>query len=182
MGHIKLASPCAHIWYLRGVPSRMGMILDIPAQKLERVIYFAAYIITKVDEEAKKKILEEIDKEYKQKIKAVKKRAKEVERLKELRDAAKKEVEEIRPLRILNEIEYFDLSLKYGHIFEAGTGAETLRKIFEEIDLEKEIKKLEEKLEKAKQKKQDLTQGELRRTLRRLQLFRKMEEDMPPLI
>jgi len=177
MGHIKLASPCAHIWYLRGVPSRMGMILDIPAQKLERVIYFAAYIITKVDEEAKKKILEEIDKEYKQKIKAVKKRAKEVERLKELRDAAKKEVEEIRPLRILNEIEYFDLSLKYGHIFEAGTGAETLRKIFEEIDLEKEIKKLEEKLEKAKQKKQDLTQGELRRTLRRLQLFRRMHKN-----
>jgi len=174
MGHIKLASPCAHIWYLRGVPSRMGMILDIPAQKLERVIYFAAYIITKVDEEAKKKVLEEIDKEYKQKIKAAKKRAKEVERLKELRDAAKKEVEEIKPLRILNEIEYFDLSLKYGHIFDAGTGAETLRKIFEEIDLEKEIKKLEEKLEKAKQKKQDLTQGELRRTLRRLQLFRRM--------
>ena len=177
MGHIKLASPCAHIWYLRGVPSRMGMILDIPAQKLERVIYFAAYIITKVDEEAKKKVLEEIDKEYKQKIKVVKKRAKEVERLKELREAAKKEVEEIKPLRILNEIEYFDLSLKYGHIFEAGTGAETLRKIFEEIDLEKEIKKLEDKLEKAKQKKQDLTQGELRRTLRRLQLFRRMHKN-----
>jgi len=131
MGHIKLASPCAHIWYLRGVPSRMGMILDIPAQKLERVIYFAAYIITKVDEEAKKKVIEAIDKEYKQKIKVVKKRAKAAERLKELREAAKKEVEEIKPLRILNEIEYFDLSLKYGHIFEAGTGAETLRKIFE---------------------------------------------------
>jgi len=107
----------------------------------------------------------------------VKKRAKEVERLKELREAAKKEVEEIKPLRILNEIEYFDLSLKYGHIFEAGTGAETLRKIFEEIDLEKEIKKLEDKLEKAKQKKQDLTQGELRRTLRRLQLFRRMHKN-----
>ncbi|MCD5396339.1 MAG: DNA-directed RNA polymerase subunit beta' [Candidatus Pacebacteria bacterium] len=177
MGHIKLAAPCSHIWYLRGVPSRMGMILDIPVQKLERVIYFAAYIITKVDEETKKQILDEIEKEYKQKIKAAKGKEKEVERLKELREEAKREVEEIKPLRILNEIEYFELSLKYGHIFEAGTGAETLRKIFEKIDLEKEIKKMEEKLEKVKQKKQDLSQGEVRKILRRLQLFRRMHKN-----
>src|SRR4030043_2431027 len=69
MGHIKLASSCSHIWFLRGVPSRIGMVLDIPMQQLERVIYFASYIITKVNEEAKKKILEEIEKEYKTKSK-----------------------------------------------------------------------------------------------------------------
>ncbi len=50
MGHIKLASPVSHIWFLRGVPSRMGMILDIPMQQLERIIYFAAYIVTNVSE------------------------------------------------------------------------------------------------------------------------------------
>ena len=55
MGHIKLATPCSHIWFLRGVPSRMSLVLDIPMQQLEKIIYFAAYIITKVDEPAKKK-------------------------------------------------------------------------------------------------------------------------------
>jgi DNA-directed RNA polymerase subunit beta' len=71
MGHIQLATPCSHIWFLRGVPSRMGQVLDLPMQKLEKVIYFSAYIITKIDKEAQKKILEEIETEYKAKIKAV---------------------------------------------------------------------------------------------------------------
>ena len=44
MGHIELASPCTHIWYLKGIPSRMGLILDVPAKQLEEVIYFAAHI------------------------------------------------------------------------------------------------------------------------------------------
>ena len=61
MGHIKLATPCSHIWFLRGVPSRMGMVLDIPMQHLEKIIYFASYIVTKVNEEAKSIILEEIE-------------------------------------------------------------------------------------------------------------------------
>jgi len=72
MGHIKLATPCSHIWFLRGVPSRMSLVLDIPMQQLEKVIYFAAYIVTKVDEEAKKKVLEEIEKEYQRKLKGQK--------------------------------------------------------------------------------------------------------------
>lgn len=55
MGHIKLAVPVSHIWFLRGVPSRIGMVLDLPMQQLERVIYFVSYIITDVDEEAKRK-------------------------------------------------------------------------------------------------------------------------------
>src|SRR4030043_1794417 len=71
MGHIKLASPCSHIWFLRGVPSRIGMVLDVPMQQLEGVIYFASYIITKVNEEAKKKVLEEIEREYKRKAKGL---------------------------------------------------------------------------------------------------------------
>ena len=64
MGHIKLATPCSHIWFLRGVPSRIGMVLDIPMQQLEKVIYFTSYIITNVNEDAKKKALQEIEKEY----------------------------------------------------------------------------------------------------------------------
>ena len=72
MGHIKLACPVSHIWFLRGVPSRMGQVLDLPMQQLERVIYFAAYIVTDVSEVAKKKALEEIEKEYKMKVKSLK--------------------------------------------------------------------------------------------------------------
>ena len=53
MGHIKLACPVSHIWFLRSVPSRIGLILNIPGQQLEKVIYFAAYIITDVNKEEK---------------------------------------------------------------------------------------------------------------------------------
>src|SRR4030043_1376586 len=69
MGPINLASPCSHIWFLRGVPSRMGMVFDIPMQQIEKVIYFSSYIVTSINEDAKKKVLDEIEKEYKVKMK-----------------------------------------------------------------------------------------------------------------
>ena len=176
MGHILLASPVSHIWFLRGVPSRMGMILDIPMQQLEKVIYFAVYIITNVNEPAKKKILEEIEKEYKSKIKnkklkiknTNKKLKKELQELKEAKDRAREEVLSLKPLKILSEIEYHDFSLKCGEVFEAGTGAETLRKIFEKVDLKKEISNLKKELEA-------VAPLNRRRILRRLRIFQGME-------
>jgi DNA-directed RNA polymerase subunit beta' len=157
MGHIKLASPVSHIWFLRGVPSRMGMILDIPMQHLERIIYFAAYIVTNVSEPAKKKTLEEIEREYKQKVKSSSSKLKTQKRklktnlqeLKLARDRAREEVLNITPLKILSEVEYKELSLKCGEVFEAGTGAETLRKICEKIDLKKEIPSLKKEFKEA---------------------------------
>ncbi|MCK4454287.1 DNA-directed RNA polymerase subunit beta' [Candidatus Parcubacteria bacterium] len=144
MGHIALACPVSHIWFLRGVPSRIGTVLNIPVQQLEKVIYFASYIITEVDEEAKKKVLEEIDKEYQQKLKVKSEKLKvKKEELKIAKDRAREEVLGLKPLKIISEIDYHNLSLKYGQIFKAGTGAETLRKIFEEIDLKKIVKELE---------------------------------------
>jgi DNA-directed RNA polymerase subunit beta' len=71
MGHIKLAVPVAHIWFLRGVPSRTGLILDLSVQDLEKVVYFAAYIITKVDEEARNATIEQIESEFKSKKKEI---------------------------------------------------------------------------------------------------------------
>ena len=150
MGHIKLASPCSHIWFLRGVPSRIGMILDIPMAHLEGVIYFASYIVTKVSEEARKKALAEIEKEYKQKRKAKSEKRKVAEKeLKAARDRAKEELMSLQPLKILSEIAYHNLSLKYGEVFEAGTGAETLRKIFQETDFKKIAHDLQVRAEKA---------------------------------
>ena len=165
MGHIELATPCAHIWFLRGVPSRMGMLLDIPMVQLEKVIYFASYIVTKVSEEAKKKTLEEIEKEYRQKLKSSasaktsagkQKSSKEGKlsagqakiresELKEARDRAREEVLSLKFLKVLSEADYHRFSLKYGEVFEAGTGGETLRKIFQEIDFKKTAKDLEKK-------------------------------------
>jgi len=60
MGHIELASPVAHIWFVKGTPSRLGLLLDISPRALERVLYFAQYIITHVDEEAKRRALEQL--------------------------------------------------------------------------------------------------------------------------
>ena len=71
MGHIKLAVPVAHIWFLRGVPSRLGLILDLGVQELEKVVYFASYIITNVDEEARQSTVEQIEREFKSKKKEI---------------------------------------------------------------------------------------------------------------
>ena len=61
MGHIELAAPVAHIWYVKGTPSRLGLLLDISPRNLERVLYFASYLITNVNEEAKTAAIEEIN-------------------------------------------------------------------------------------------------------------------------
>src|SRR5437660_9995466 len=61
MGHIELAAPVTHIWYFKGVPSRLGYLLDLAPKDLEKVIYFAAYILTRVDEDARHKDLPEIE-------------------------------------------------------------------------------------------------------------------------
>jgi DNA-directed RNA polymerase subunit beta' len=63
MGHIQLASPVSHIWYFKGTPSRLGILLDISPRNLERILYFALYIVTGVDEEARKRLLAQLEEE-----------------------------------------------------------------------------------------------------------------------
>jgi DNA-directed RNA polymerase subunit beta' len=67
MGHIGLAAPVAHVWYTRRVPSYLGLLLDISRRNLDRVLYFAQYVITNVDEEARQRALARIERELKQK-------------------------------------------------------------------------------------------------------------------
>ncbi len=166
MGHIKLACPVSHIWFLRSVPSRIGLILNIPGQQLEKVIYFAAYIITDVNKEEKNRALEQVEREYKEKSKIEIKNQKEASEkqmtklkksekitkseLKKARNRAIEEIMSLRPLKVLSEIEYQQFSLKYGQVFTADTGAESLKKIFEKIDLKKEIQKLKKEITEAK--------------------------------
>src|SRR6266550_2271967 len=63
MGHIQLASPVSHIWYFKGTPSRLGILLDISPRNLERILYFALYIVTWVDEDARARLLQQLDEE-----------------------------------------------------------------------------------------------------------------------
>ncbi|MEK7593794.1 MAG: DNA-directed RNA polymerase subunit beta' [Patescibacteria group bacterium] len=148
MGHIDLASPVAHIWFLRGVPSRIGLILGTPVSDIEKVIYFAGYIITKVNGAEREKVIKNIEAEYKSKIKSIADE-KGREKLKELLVAAKKEIADIQEGKVLDEITYHRFSVKYSVVFEAAIGAEAIYNIFKSIDLAKLKDKLEASLEKA---------------------------------
>src|SRR5260370_39266846 len=68
MGHIKLASPVSHVWYFKGIPSRMGLLLDMSPRNLEKVLYFANYIVTSVDEKARQELLAKLDPESDERV------------------------------------------------------------------------------------------------------------------
>ncbi len=207
MGHIRLESPCTHIWFLRGLSSKVGLILDLSMQALEKVVYFASFIITDVNEDLKQATIDQIKNEYKQKKKSIdndflrqtneiknrkgklieqgKSRPEaddeingEIESLAKVKeeklanlqnafDQAQKELKDLKPLLIISENTYQNLSLKYGHIFEAGIGAEAVRKLLERIDLGKSIELLEQELLQAIDSKRD-------KLTRRLKLFKSL--------
>ncbi len=136
MGHIELASPVAHIWFLRGVPSRMSILLNVSLTDLEKVVYFAGYIITMVHEDERARVIADLEIEFKNKLKnAVDEETRE--KLRTLLANTKKEIAEIRVGKVLNELSYHHFSLKYGSSFEANIGAESIYQMFKDIDLEK---------------------------------------------
>lgn len=148
MGHIELASPVAHIWFLRSIPSRMGLLLNLPIVDLEKVIYFAGYIITSVNLADKERLMKELDTEYKLKFKTLTDE-KGKEKLKELLLNGKREVESLLEGRVLDEMTYHKFALKYGTAFEAGIGAEAIYNIFKKLDLTKLRERLQTEMEKA---------------------------------
>ncbi len=112
MGHIELAAPVAHIWYFKGIPSRIALLLDVSPRNLEKVIYFASYIVTD------------------------------------------KGTSSLTKTQVLSEKEYHEAEEKYGKgSFKAEMGAEAIRKLLEEIDIEKLSEKLKKELEKASEQK-----------------------------
>ena len=182
MGHIELAAPVTHIWYFKGVPSRLGYLLDLAPKDLERIIYFAAYVITRVDDERRHKELPDIEAELeaeKRELDAerdddIKKRLSELEdRLKELEgegakgaqlSAAKREaqrdVERIseasgREVQHLDDVlsafkalsvkqlvaddnVYRSLRERFGDYFDGGMGAEAIKRLLTDYDVEAE--------------------------------------------
>jgi DNA-directed RNA polymerase subunit beta' len=148
MGHIELASPVSHIWFLRSVPSRMGLLLNLSINDLEKVIYFAGYIITAVNQTEKTRVIKEIEHEYKVKAKTLQDERSR-ERLRESMAEAKRQLERLAQGQVLDEVSYHRLSLKYGSVFEADIGAEAIYKIFQTLDLAKLAVELEGQLIKA---------------------------------
>ncbi|MBI1908419.1 DNA-directed RNA polymerase subunit beta', partial [Candidatus Uhrbacteria bacterium] len=201
MGHIELAAPVTHIWFLRGVPSKIGTILDMSVQQLEKVVYFASFIVTDVNEEAREQTIEQVKEEYKAKRKMIegeKKRdlgrleekfaddkkmlAAETKRLDEIADAKLEELEadylqvdkdlkEIKPFKVISETTYHEWSMRYGHIFDAGIGAEALLKLLARVNVAETITTLAKELAETSSKaKHD-------RLMRRLKLLRSLDKN-----
>lgn len=122
MGHIELAAPVSHIWYFKGIPSRMGLALDMSPRSLEEIIYFASYVVTDPgDTPLEKK-------------------------------------------QLLSEKEYRSYREKYGYGFHAGMGAEAVKKLLQDIEVERELESLKEELRTA--------QGQRRnRAIKRLEVI-----------
>ncbi|HEX2792576.1 MAG TPA: DNA-directed RNA polymerase subunit beta' [Candidatus Paceibacterota bacterium] len=148
MGHIELVTPVAHIWFLRSMPSRMALLLGIPSADLEKVVYFAGYIVTKVNEDVKKRLLSELEAEYKTKHKASETDAAR-DALKERMTLAKQEIDSVVVGRVFDEMTYHRFSVRYGTLFEAKIGAEAIYDIFRNLDMKKLKDTLEERYPKA---------------------------------
>tara|TARA_B100000745_G_scaffold55794_2_gene33021 strand:+ start:686 stop:4366 length:3681 start_codon:yes stop_codon:yes gene_type:complete len=148
MGHIELCVPVSHIWFLRGVPSRIALILGITAADIEKVIYFAGYIVTKVSESERARLLSELQNEYKARLKELKNDDAKAE-LKARMDETKKAIDGLRQGTVLDENTFHKYSMKYSNLFEAKIGAESVYELFKEIDLKELKDRLEEERTKA---------------------------------
>jgi DNA-directed RNA polymerase subunit beta' len=175
MGHIQLATPVAHIWFLRSAPSKLSLLLDVPVPKLEKVVYYISYIITSLNQENKDRVLKELEKEFESRKKTARKEGVKTADLRSGLSESKKEVESLNVGTILTQTEYHNLARKFGDVFEAGTGAEAIQKILEQINLQKLTKEIEKELETSKDTIHE------RRLLRRLKLVKSMaNEQMRP--
>jgi len=148
MGHIDLATPVAHIWFLRGIPSRIALLLGLSAAEVEKVVYFAGYIVTSVDESERSRLLKDLEQEYTVKSKAAA-NADEKTRLKDLATKAKRDIEAIVEGAVLDEAAYHLFAVKYGAMFRASIGPEALYNILKNVDLDKFAEELQAEYEAA---------------------------------
>lgn len=163
MGHIALAVPVAHTWYVRGIPSVMGLLLDLTVSELEKVIYFAGFVVLDVNKELQAQALADLEMEYKE-AKETDEAGEELDRL--YKDT-KSEIEGLREQMIISETKAHELSLKYGQIVRVGIGAEAVYELLKKFDLDAEIKALEEDF--------DRSPANRRRMNRRLKLLRDLK-------
>ena len=194
MGHIELAAPVTHIWYFKGVPSRLGYLLDLAPKDLEKVIYFAAYMITSVDEELRHAELSTREAEIGVERKAIqddleaaladrqskleddlaeleaegakadaKRKVRDAgeRELKRMRDAGNREIEALDEIwdkftklapgeLIVDEKLYRELEDRFGEYFTGAMGAEAIKRLLEDFDIDAEAESLRETIRSGK--------------------------------
>lgn len=169
MGHIQLAAPVAHIWFMRGAPSAMALLSGVPVRQLERVAYFASYLILSVDEDKRDNLLADLEAELEAGKAAIKMRYENMAGednidIKKLAAEQTKEVEEFESSieirrsqlgnlvkgALINETDYRNLPEEYEELITVGMGGEALSKLLKDIDLNQLIRELTEEAEDAK--------------------------------
>jgi len=136
MGHIELAAPVAHSWFVKGIPSRLGLLLDLSPRSLERVIYFAQYIITHIDESARQELVRGLQEERQEVSQSEDMSIEERARVDGEIEEKIEEIQDLRPMRLLTDSKYRELKKKHGAMFEADTGAQAILAILKKLDLD----------------------------------------------
>jgi DNA-directed RNA polymerase subunit beta' len=187
MGHITLAVPVAHIWFLRGTPSAVGLLLGMTVKALERVAYFASYVVKTVDKAKRDQYREDKEAEFKAATEAIKLRyeheaqaenadvkalaeaqTKELEALSKDFEVLKAQLDQLIKLSLMNETDYRALPDELRKMITVGMGGAALKELLDEIDLHELISALTAEVEEAKgQRKKKL--------LKRLRLLESME-------
>jgi DNA-directed RNA polymerase subunit beta' len=187
MGHIQLASPVAHIWFLRGTPSAIGLLLGMTVKNLERVAYFASYIIKGVNTEKRDQIKADREAEFKAAEEAIKLRYekeaeaegadvralseahnKELEELAAEADSFKEQIDSLEKLHLLSETDYRNLPEELQALIEVGMGGSALKELLEEVDLDELIAALTKEADEAKGQRK-------KKIMKRLRLLESMQ-------
>lgn len=169
MGHINLAAPVAHIWFMRGTPSAMSLLLGITVRNLERVAYFATYVVLKVDEAKRDQYLADLEAETEAGRAAIKIRyereagaegadvkvlataqSREIEELDEMFTVKKAQLDSLVKNALLAETDYRNLPEEYEELVEVGMGGTALKALLDAVDLPKLIGELSGEVEGAK--------------------------------
>ncbi|MNX18795.1 DNA-directed RNA polymerase subunit beta' [compost metagenome] len=181
MAHISLAAPVAHIWFMRGTPSAMSLILGITVRNLERVAYFATYVVLSVNTEKRDQFLSDLEAETEAGRMAIKMRyekeaeaegadvkalaeqqSREVEELNETFNVKKAQLDSLVKNSLMNEVDYRNLPEEYEEIITVGMGGTALKALLDEVDLTTLIKELSEEVETAKGQREKKLQKRLK--------------------
>ena len=187
MGHIKLAAPVAHIWFMRGTPSALSLLLDLTVKSIEKVVYFASYLIISADDAKIEQVKSDLIAQHDAAIQAIKIRyseaakaeganaetlaneeAKELEALDADFYSRKNILEGLKKGAVISEIDYRNLPEEYEELVTVKMGAQAIRELLEEIDLDAMIEDLSAQAEEAKGQKE-------RKLIKRIKLLEGMK-------
>ncbi len=187
MAHINLAVPVSHIWFLRGTPSAMGLLLGMTVKNLERVAYFASYIIKSVNTDKRDKLLADKEAEFAAAKEAIKTRyekeakakdanvkalaelqTKELEQVNAEFEAYREQVTALERLNLMNETDYRNLPSELQSLVEVGMGGAALKDLLSDIDLKQLIEDLNKEAEDAKGQRR-------KKIMKRLRLLESMD-------